>query len=87
MFHRVEKWLEYNELEECNKLNAIYQLDNEDLNNFIFHYIQQEMIEYRKTHNDYECKLRLFDLETSDETIDSYCKLHNLKFNSLGDLI
>lgn len=46
MFHRVEQFLNFNELEEGNKLNAIYQLDNEDLNNFIFNYIEQELAEY-----------------------------------------
>ncbi len=85
--HRVEQYLDYNELQEGSKLNAIYQLDNEDLNDFISNYIDKEIKEYSKTHDEYETSLRLFDLETSDETIDAYCKLHDYKFNYLGDLI
>lgn len=75
-------------MDEGSRLNAIYQIEGEELDKFIENYIENKVIEFKKTNpNDYDLQLFILDLKTTDEPIIAYCKDNNLQFNSWGDLI
>lgn len=85
---RVEQYCNYEDLDEGSRLNAIYQIESEELTKYINNYIDNKVNAFKESNpDDYDLQLFILDLETTDEPIIAYCKEKNLQFNSFGDLV